>query len=109
MVDRNLNRFDIWLALKMPEKPKLVENLGLCVIVSPDELNNLDTRVILPITNKFADIPSRVNFNFNNTKAYIMIEQIRVIDNSSFVNKLGSLDITLRADLCNKIEEFFAL
>ena len=109
MADKNLNRFDIWLVLKKANKPKLVENLGLCVIVSPDELNNLYTRVIVPITTKFTDIPSRVDFNFNNTKAYIMIEQIRVVDNSSFVNKLGSLDMGVRANLCNKIEEFFAL
>ena len=33
-----MNRFDVWLVMKNPEKGRVVDNLGLCTIVTPDEL-----------------------------------------------------------------------
>jgi len=109
MVEEQFNRFDIWLVLKQVNKARVVENLGLCVIVSPDELNNLCSRVIAPMTTVFNELPSRIDCSFNNAKAYIMIDQIKSVDNNCFVNKLGSLDTDVRVKLCNRIEEFFAL
>lgn len=109
MVDKTPNRFDIWLVLKQPDTAKVVDNLGLCAVVSPDELNNLNTRIIIPMTTVFNNLPSRVKCTFNNSKTYIMIDQIRVINNNCFVNKLGSLEQDVRVKLCNRIEEFFTL
>jgi len=33
-----MNRFDFWLVMKNPEHGRVVDNLGLCVIVTPEEL-----------------------------------------------------------------------
>ena len=29
-----MNRFDVWLVMKNPEKGRVVDNLGLCAIVT---------------------------------------------------------------------------
>jgi len=35
-----MRRFEVWLVMKNPDYGRVVENLGLCTIVTPDELNN---------------------------------------------------------------------
>ena len=36
-----MERFDVWLVMKNPNNGRVVENLGLCTIISPNELNDL--------------------------------------------------------------------
>ena len=109
MVEENLNRFDVWLVLKNPEKGRVVENLGLCAIISPDELNALPNRIVAPMTTECKELPSRIECNFDNSKGYIMLDQMRVIDKLCFVRKLGSLESAVHAKLCDCLQEFFAL
>ena len=109
MVGESLNRFDVWLVLKSPEKGRIVENLGLCAIISPDELNTLPNRIVAPMTTESEKLPSRIECNFDNSKGYVMLDQMRVIDKLSFVKKLGSLESGVHVKLCNCLQEFFAL
>ena len=109
MVGESLNRFDVWLVLKSPEKGRIVENLGLCAIISPDELNTLPNRIVAPMTTESEKLPSRIECNFDNSKGYIMLDQMRVIDKLCFVRKLGSLESAVHAKLCDCLQEFFAL
>ena len=41
MVEELMKRFDVWLVMKKPDNSRVVDNLGLCTIVTPDELKNL--------------------------------------------------------------------
>ena len=109
VVEAGLNRFDVWLVLKRPDKGRVVENLGLCAIVSPDELSALPNRMVAPMTTECEKLPSRVECNFDNSKGYIMLDQMRVIDKICFVKKLGTLESELHPKLCDCLQEFFAL
>jgi len=109
VVEESLNRFDVWLVLKNPEQGRVVENLGLCAILSPDELNTLPNRIVAPMTTECENIPSRVECHFDNSKGYIMVDQMRVIDKLCFVKKLGTLESDVHVKLCDCIQEFFAL
>ncbi len=109
MVEDNLKRFDVWLVLKNPEKGRVVDNLGLCAIISPNELNTLPNKIVAPMTTECEKLPSRVECHFDNSKGYIMLDQMRVIDRLSFVKRLGSLDADVHPKLCDCLQEFFAL
>ena len=104
-----MNRFDIWLVMKNAEKGRVVDNIGLCAIVSPDELNDLPSLIVAPMTTEFEDLPSRIEFKFEKNEGFIMLDQLRSIDKNNFIKKMGELDSTVQARLCSCLQEFFAL
>jgi len=104
-----MNRFDVWLVMKNIEKGRVVDNIGLCAIVSPDELNDLPNLIVAPMTREFEDLPSRIEFEFEKNKGFIMLDQLRSIDKNNFIKKMGELDSRVKARLCSCLQEFFAL
>ena len=103
-----MKRFDVWLVMKNPEYGRVVDNLGLCTIVTPDELNNLPSLLVAPMTTSHQDIPSRVECIFEGAKGFIMTDQIRVVERFCFIKKLGELESEVRVHLCDCLQEFFA-
>ena len=104
-----MKRFDVWLVMKNPEHGRVVDNLGLCTILSPDELMDLSSLMVAPMTTSIENLPSRVECQFEGSKGYIMLDQIRSIEKSSFIKKLGELEIGVQVTLCDCLQEFFAL
>ena len=109
MAKKFMNRFDFWLVMKNPEHGRVVDNLGLCVIVTPDELIDLPNLMVAPMTTSNESLPSRVECDFEGSKGYIMVDQIRAVEKSSFIKKLGELEIDVQVTLCDCLQEFFAL
>jgi len=103
-----MRRFEVWLVIKNPEHARVVDNLGLCAIMSPDELNDLPNLIVAPMTTSVESVPSRIECNFKGTKGFVMIDQIRAIEKSCFIKKIGELDYDVRINLCNCLQEFFA-
>lgn len=63
-----------------------------CVIVSPNEINNhLSTVVIAPMTSTSRKYPSRVKVKHNGQEGWVVIDQLRTIDKIRIVRKFGSL------------------
>ena len=87
-----MRRFEVWLIMKNPEFGRVVDNLGLCTIVTPNELNKLPSLLVAPMTTSFESIPSRVDCIFEGAKGFIMIDQIRTIEKLCFIKKLGELE-----------------
>ena len=104
-----MNRFDFWLVMKNPEHGRVVDNLGLCVIVNPEELIDLPSLMVAPMTTSNEILPSRVECDFEGSKGYIMVDQMRAVEKSSFIKKLGELEIDVQVTLCDCLQEFFAL
>jgi mRNA interferase MazF len=104
-----MNRFDVWLVMKNIEKGRVVDNIGLCAILSPDELNDLPNLIVAPMTREFEDLPSRIEFEFEKNKGFIMLDQLRSIEKNNFIKKMGELDSKVQAKLCSCLQEFFAL
>ena len=103
-----MKRFDVWLVMKNPEYGRVVDNLGLCTIVTPDELNNLTNLLVAPMTTSYEEIPSRVPCNFEGAKGFIMTDQIRAVEKYCFIKKLGELESEVQVNLCDCLQEFFA-
>jgi mRNA interferase MazF len=86
----------------------VVDNLGLCTILTPDELNNLASLLVAPMTTSNQKIPSRVECYFEGAKGYIMVDQIKSVEKYCFIKKLGQLESEVQVKLCGCLEEFFA-
>ena len=104
-----MNRFDVWLVMKHPEKGRVVDNLGLCTIITPDELKELPNLIVAPMTSESSNLASRVECRFDNSKGYIMVDQLRIIDKFCFIKKLGKLESDVQLKLCDCLQEFFAV
>ena len=104
-----MKRFDVWLVMKNPQHGRVVDNLGLCSIVTPEELIDLPSLMVAPMTTSSEILPSRVECEFEGSKGYIMVDQIRVVEKSSFLKKLGELELDVQVNLCDCLQEFFAL
>ena len=95
--------------MKNGDKGRVVDNIGLCAIISPDELMSLSSLIVAPMTKEFDDLPSRIEFQFEKTQGFIMLDQLRSINKNNFIKKMGELDSTVQAKLCSCLQEFFAL
>lgn len=66
-----------------------------CAVISPNEMNKyLQTIVVAPLTNSSKPYPTRVEIKQNQTKGWIVLDQIRTVDRTRIVKKLGSLTTT---------------
>ncbi len=64
-----------------------------CLVVSPNEMNkHLATIVICPITSQSKNYPTRVSFDLEGQQNWIVIDQIRTIDQSRITKTIGNLD-----------------
>lgn len=87
-----MNQYTIVLVNLDPTIGSEIQKTRPCVIISPDELNDyLRTIVIAPMTTKSHTYPTRIKVNLNNKEGWVVIDQIRTIDKSRIIKKLGTL------------------
>lgn len=69
-----------------------------CVVLSPNEMNRyLQTIVIAPLTSSSKPYPTRVEIKQNKAKGWIVLDQIRTVDRTRIVKKLGTLTTEIEA------------
>ena len=77
------------------------------VIISPDESNkHLNTVIIAPITATLKNFPMRVEIILNDKSGQVALDQIRSIDKSRLLNKMGSLKQLEIENLKNILREY---
>jgi mRNA interferase MazF len=80
-----------------------------CLIISPDEMNlHLATAIIASMTTKGKLYPSRIPVNFEGKDGYIVLDQIRTVDKTRLIKKLGSIAIDTQKAVLNTLAEMFA-
>ncbi len=91
---KDLNRGDVWSIQLDPIKGSEQRGQRPCVIISPDEMNEqLQTVIILPLTTKKKNWPTRVDINFLDIEGQVLCEQVRTVSKSRLVDKLGHLPL----------------
>jgi len=66
------------------------------LIVSPDDMNQALPRVIIaPLTSKGQPLGCRPQIKFDNRDARILLDQIRSVDKSRLLGKMGEIDVSL--------------
>ena len=88
-----MNRGDVYLTILDPTKGSEQEGARNCVLVSPDSMNSsLHTVIVVPLSTKVKDWPTRVNTNFDNTPGQALCEQIRTVDKKRLAKFKGRLN-----------------
>jgi mRNA interferase MazF len=85
-------RFEVHLVNLDPTEGREMKKTRPCVVVSPDELNEFwATVIVAPMTSVSRDLPFRVDTVFDNRRGQIALDQIRSVDKSRLVKKIGRI------------------
>lgn len=104
-----VNRFEVYLVSLDPTRGREIKKTRPCLIISPDEMNHfISTVIVAPMTTKERDYPSRVSCRFQGTRGQIVLDQIRTIDKSRMVKKLGRIDGKTQQNILKILAEMFA-
>ena len=103
-----VNQYEIVLVNLDPTVGREIKKTRPCVIVSPDEINhNLRTVTLAPMTTKSHPYPTRVRVKHRDQTGWVVLDQIRTIDQSRILRIVGKLNPTEIADCKRIIKETF--
>ena len=103
-----MKSYEIWWVSLDPTIGAEIKKRRPCLIISPNELNYLNTRIIAPITSKGFEAPYRVDFTLLDKKARILCDQIRCVSTERFVEKITNLDAKNTAKVKQRLKPMFA-
>ena len=105
-----VDRFDVFLVNLDPTIGSEIQKTRPALIVSPDEINhNIATVIIAPMTTGGKLYPTRVECEFDGKQGKIVLDQIRTIDKSRLVKKLGQItDPHTQTAVLRVLAEMFA-
>jgi mRNA interferase MazF len=103
-----VNRFDVFLVALDPAIGHEIKKTRPCTVISPDEMNHhIGTVIIAPMTTKGRDYPTRVPCTFQGVDGQVVLDQIRTIDKSRLVKRLGHLSAATADRLTSVLIEMF--
>ena len=104
-----VNRFDVFLINLDPTVGSEIQKTRPCLIISPDEMNqHIRTVIVAPMTTAGKDYPTRVPCEFQRKKGQIVLDQIRAIDKSRLIKKIGTIDPQVQAEVISTLQTMFA-
>lgn len=104
-----VKRFDVYLISLDPTKGRKIKKTRPCLIISPNEMNrHISTVIVAPMTSKGNSYPTRIPCQFQGVKGQVVLDQIRTIDKSRMVKKLGSLSQVTQSKVLDSLAEMFA-
>jgi mRNA interferase MazF len=104
-----MDRFAIYLVKLDPTTGAETAKTRPCVVVSPDELNrSLATVIIAPMTTVRRAWPTRIQTVFQGRGGEIALDQIRAVDKTRLLKRLGKLDRSTATVVLDTLGELFA-
>lgn len=105
----DVRRFDVHLVDLDPTRGSEIRKVRPCVVVSPDEMNrHVRTVIIAPMTSKRRDYPTRIDVTFQRKRGQVVLDQIRTVDASRLVRRLGRLPEVRARQIANVLVEMFS-
>ncbi len=108
MVKKEVHRFEIWLVQLDPTQGSEIKKTRPCVVISPDEMSALKTAIVAPMTSKGFTCPTRIQYVFQGKKGLILLDQMRAVDKSRLIQKLGVISQSAQMKIINCLQELFA-
>jgi mRNA interferase MazF len=103
------NRFDVFLISLDPTRGSEIRKTRPCLIISPDEMNDhIRTVIVAPMTTKGRPYPSRVSCTFQGKRGQIVLDQIRTVDKTRLVRRLGTISSGVQSKVLDALQEMFA-
>ncbi len=105
-----VNRFDIYVVSLDPTRGSEIKKTRPCIVISPDEINhNINTVIIAPMTSSSKKYPTRVPIEFQGKKGQIVLDQIRTVDKTRLIKKIGRSKKNTYEKVLSILQEMFEL
>ena len=104
-----VKRFDVYLVNLDPTVGSEIKKVRPCLVISPDEMNHwIATVIVAPMTTRGRPYPTRVACRFQGKEGQIVLDQIRTVDKSRLVRKLGRISESTQENVLGTLAEMFA-
>lgn len=107
-IGRGPLRGEVYLVGLDPTMGSEIKKTRPCLIVSPDELNHhLRTVIVAPMTTGGHAYPWRVACRFRQQSGFVALDQLRTVDTTRLVRKLGRLSVAATTEALETLQEMF--
>lgn len=104
-----MKRGAIWLVNLDPTVGSEIKKTRPCVVLSPAEmLEHLRTAIVAPMTTKSRQAPFRIPLTHGGQKGLILLDQIRTVDKTRLVKKVGAVSVKTLNGTLAALQEIFA-
>lgn len=104
-----VSRFEVYLVRLDPTEGHEIRKTRPCLVISPDEMNlHTATVIVAPMTTKGRPYPTRVPVRFQRKTGQIVLDQIRTVDKTRLVQRLGKIDEATVQQVLALLGEMFA-
>ena len=103
----DIKRYDIYLVKLNPTVGSEIQKTRPCIVVSPNEMNILKTVIVAPMTSKGFDFIFRPKIKFEKKDGLVLLDQIRAVDKTRLVKKLGSVEKSTSKEISKILVEMF--
>jgi len=103
----NIKRYEIYLVKLNPTVGSEIQKTRPCIVISPNEMNVLKTVIVAPMTSKGFDFIFRPKIKFEKKDGLVLLDQIRAVDKTRLVKKLGNVDIATSKEISKILVEMF--
>jgi mRNA interferase MazF len=104
-----VKRFEVYLITLDPTRGSEIRKTRPCLVISPDEINrHLSTVIVAPMTTTRRGYPTRIEVQFAGKEGDIALDQLRTVDRTRLVRRLGQIDEALAREVANRLVEMFA-
>ena len=105
-----VKRFDVYLVALDPTRGSELKKTRPCLVISPDEMNrHIRTVIVAPMTTRGRSYPTRVACKFQGKAGQVVLDQIRTVDKSRLVRRLGRLPEARAREVAGVLVEMFSL
>ena len=104
-----VKRLDVYLVNLDPTIGSEIQKTRPCLVISPNEMNQyIRTVIVAPMTTAGRSYPTRVACRFQRKAGQIVLDQIRTVDKTRLVRRLGRIDTRTGATVLARLAEMFA-
>ena len=104
-----VKRFDAYLVNLDPTVGSEIKKTRPCLVISPDEMNCwIRTVIVANMATKGQEYPTRVVCTFQGKDGQVVLDQIRTVDKSRLVKRLGRIDPETQKEVLGTLGEMFA-
>jgi len=102
-----IKRYEIYLVALNPTVGSEIQKTRPCIVISPNEMNVLKTVIVAPMTSKGFNFIFRPKIKFEKKAGLVLLDQIRAVDKTRLVKKLGDVDDTTSKEISNILVTMF--
>jgi mRNA interferase MazF len=104
-----ISRFEVYLVRLDPTEGSEIKKTRPGLVISPDDMNHyLRTVIVAPMTTQGKEYPTRVPLEFQGKHGQVVLDQIRTIDKTRLVKRLGKVSPGTADKVLRLLGEMFA-